>query len=168
MKFVRLVVICSLSLLVSTSFAQKTPKTKSSAPKPAPHITLSVDATEAPRKIFHARLTIPATPGTLTVYYPKWIPGEHGPTGPIEDLAGLVFSANNGQRLAWRRDLLDGWTFHVDVPDGISSVEVALDFISPAGGEEGLYTAGASATDKMTVLSWNTVLLYRKAGPVTN
>ncbi|HUB02957.1 MAG TPA: hypothetical protein VL983_09735 [Terriglobales bacterium] len=160
MKFVRLVVICSLSLLVSTSFAQKTPKTKSSAPKPAPHITLSVDATEAPRKIFHARLTIPATPGTLTVYYPKWIPGEHGPTGPIEDLAGLVFTGNNGQRLAWRRDLLDGWTFHVDVPDGISSVEVALDFISPAGGEEGLYTAGASATDKMTVLSWNTVLLY--------
>jgi len=57
-------------------------------------ITLSVDATDAPRKIFHAQLNIPATPGTLTLLYPKWIPGEHGPTGPIQNLTGLKFSAN--------------------------------------------------------------------------
>src|SRR5947199_1267266 len=125
---------------------------------PAPHITISLDATEAPRKIFHAHLTIPASPGTLTLYYPKWIPGEHGPTGPIQDLAGLKFTAN-GQMLKWRRDLLDGWTIHVDVPAGATNVEATLDFISPAG-HEGIYTGGASATDKMTVISWNTVLLY--------
>ncbi|HEV2732756.1 MAG TPA: M61 family peptidase [Terriglobales bacterium] len=125
---------------------------------PAPHITISLDATEAPRKIFHAHLTIPASPGTLTLYYPKWIPGEHGPTGPIQDLAGLKFTAN-GQLLKWRRDLLDGWTIHVEVPAGVNNVEGALDFISPAG-HEGIYTGGASATDKMTVISWNTVLLY--------
>jgi predicted metalloprotease with PDZ domain len=125
---------------------------------PAPHVTISVDATEAPRKIFHARLTIPAKPGTLTLYYPKWIPGEHGPTGPVQDLAGLKFTAN-GQALAWRRDLLDGWTFHVEVPAGVSGIEASLDFISPAG-SEGIYTGGATATDKMAVLSWNDVVLY--------
>src|SRR6184192_1742005 len=125
---------------------------------PAPHVTISLDATEAPRKIFHAHLTIPASPGTLTLYYPKWIPGEHGPTGPIQDLAGLKFTAN-GQVLKWRRDLLDDWTIHVDVPAGATNVEATLDFISPAG-HEGIYTGGASATDKMTVISWNTVLLY--------
>src|SRR5437773_10353542 len=119
---------------------------------PAPHVTISLDATEAPRKIFHAHLTIPASPGTLTLYYPKWIPGEHGPTGPIQDLAGLKFTAN-GQVLKWRRDLLDGWTIHVDVPAGATNVEATLDFISPAG-HEGIYTGGASATDKMTVISW--------------
>jgi predicted metalloprotease with PDZ domain len=124
----------------------------------APHIALFVDATGAPRKIFHARMTIPAKPGTLTLYYPKWIPGEHGPTGPIQDLAGLKFTAR-GQTLNWRRDLLDGWTFHVEVPAGASSVEASLDFISPAG-SEGIYTGGASATDRMAVLSWNTVVLY--------
>lgn len=97
-----------------------------------PHVSVSVDATEAPRKIFHVRLTIPAKPGTLTLYYPKWIPGEHGPTGPVQDLAGLKFSAD-GKSLVWRRDLLDGWTFHVEVPAGASSVEASLDFISPAG-----------------------------------
>ena len=59
--------------------------------KNAPTVSIAVDATEAPRKIFHAKLTMPATPGTLTVYYPKWIPGEHGPTGPVENLTGLHF-----------------------------------------------------------------------------
>src|SRR5947209_6343316 len=133
----------------------------SSAAWPQPHaptISLAVDASEAPRKIFHAQLKIPASPGTLTLYSPKWIPGEHGPTGPIQDLAGLKFTAN-GQLLKWRRDLLDGWTIHVEVPGGATNIEASLDFISPAG-HEGIYTGGASATDKMTVISWNTVLLY--------
>jgi len=129
-------------------------KTKSATPT----ITISVDATSAPRKIFHAQLIIPASAGVLTLYYPKWIPGEHGPTGPIQDLTGLKFTAN-GQTLKWRRDLLDGWTFHIEVPAGASAVNASLDFVSPTG-EEGLFTGGASATDKMTVLSWNTVLLY--------
>src|ERR1700720_2204777 len=97
------------------------------AGSPAPHISIFVDATDAPRKIFHARMTIPTKPGSLTVYYPKWIPGEHGPTGPIQDLAGLHFTAK-GQELPWRRDLLDGWTFHVEVPAGAASVEAALGF----------------------------------------
>src|ERR1700737_2040866 len=60
---------------------------------PANAITLSVDATEAPRKLFHARMTIPVSPGPLTLVYPKWIPGEHGPTGPIVNLAGLQITA---------------------------------------------------------------------------
>jgi len=130
---------------------------------PAPQITLSVDATDAPRKIFHVRMTIPAKPGSLTLYYPKWIPGEHGPTGPIQDVAGLKFTAG-GKTLTWRRDLLDGWTFHVEVPAGASSIEASLDFISPAG-SEGIYTGGATATDKMAVINWNDVLLYPEGWP---
>src|SRR5579864_4147580 len=125
-----------------------------------PNISLSVDATEAPRKIFHARLRIPATPGTLTLYYPKWIPGEHAPDGPINDLAGLKFSAG-GETLKWRRDLLDGFTVHVEVPAGEAEVNAELDFLSPATYEAG-FSAGSSATDKMAVLSWNQLLLYPK------
>ena len=147
------------NFLIFSANAQTNSKKSVTPPaKPAPTVTLAVDATEAPRKIFHAKLTIPASPGTLTVYYPKWMPGEHGPTGPVQDLAGLKFTSN-GQTLTWRRDLEDGWTFHVEVPAGVTSVEASLDFISPAGGEA-MYTSGASATDKLTVLAWNTVLLY--------
>src|SRR6266436_8472086 len=97
----------------------------------APTITLSVDASAAPRKLIHAQLRIPASPGTLTLYYPKWIPGEHAPDGPINDLAGLKFTAG-GQTLKWRRDTLDGWTINVEVPAGQNEVLADLDFLSPA------------------------------------
>lgn len=147
-RIVVLLAICALMPLAALAAA------KSSAPT----ITLSVDATEAPRHMFHAQLTIPASGNALTLYYPKWMPGEHGPTGPIQDLTGSKFVAN-GQTLKWRRDLLDGWTFHVELPPGTSQVEASLDFASPVG-NDAAYTAGVTATDKMAVVSWNTVLLY--------
>src|SRR5256885_7129821 len=108
----------------------------------APHITIALDATDAPRKIFHAQLTIPASPGTLTLYYPKWIPGEHAPSGPVIDLAGLKFTGN-GQLLKWRRDTLDGWTINVEVPAGVNQVDAALDFLSPAAYQHG-FSEGSS------------------------
>ena len=145
--------------LLIVGFALHLAAAAQTSPKGAPPtVMLRVDAGDAPRKIFHAQMSIPAAPGTLTLYYPKWIPGEHGPTGPIQDLAGVKFTAN-GQLLKWRRDLLDGWTIHVDVPVGATSVDASLDFISPVG-PHGIYTGGASATDKLSVISWNTVLLY--------
>jgi predicted metalloprotease with PDZ domain len=141
---------CVLVILISAFVSAQTKKT-------APTITVAVDASDTPRKIFHATLRIPASSGTLTLYYPKWIPGEHGPTGPVENLTGLKFSAN-GQALPWRRDLKDGWTLHVEVPAGQTEVTADLDFVSPGG--EGIYTSGGSATEKMTVINWNTMLLY--------
>jgi len=149
----------TMALLISVFLLVTLPTAAQTSPAgTAPTITVSADATDAPRKIFHAHLTIPAAPGTLTLYYPKWLPGEHGPTGPIEELAGLRFTGN-GQILKWRRDPLDGWTFHVEVPQGVSLVEAALDYMAPAG-RDGIYTGGQSATEKMTVISWNTLLLY--------
>jgi predicted metalloprotease with PDZ domain len=126
----------------------------------SPTVTIAVDATAAPRKIFHASLKIPASPGDLTLYYPKWIPGEHAPDGPVIDLAGLKFGAG-GKILKWRRDLVDGFTIHVEVPAGITEISAELDFLSPAIFEGG-FSAGSSATDKLAVISWNQVLLYPK------
>jgi predicted metalloprotease with PDZ domain len=123
-----------------------------------PTITLSVDASAAPRKLIHAQMKIPAAPGTLTLYYPKWIPGEHGPTGPVQDLTGLKFTAS-GKSLTWRRDLLDGWTFHVEVPAGENEVTAALDYASPAVLQGG-YGSGSAATEKLYVVNWNPLLLY--------
>ena len=131
------------------------------ASAPAPHITINLDATDAPRKIFHAQLTIPASPGTLTLYYPKWIPGEHAPSGPVIEVAGLKFTGN-GQILKWRRALDDNWTVNVEVPAGVHEVNASLDYLGPIETGQGLFSAGASATAKMTVISWNQVLLYPK------
>src|SRR5262245_48678853 len=94
-------------------------------------IALFVDAIEAPRKIFHARLNFPVSPGPATFVYPKWIPGEHGPTGPITDVAGVRFTVG-GKPVSWRRDPVDMYAFHVDVPQGASVVEAAFDYLSPA------------------------------------
>src|ERR1700758_745742 len=116
----------------------------------APTITISVDATNAPRKIFHAQLTIPASTGTLTLYYPKWIPGEHAPSGPVVDLAGLKFTGN-GQFLKWRRALDDNWTVLVEVPAGVQEVHASLDYLGPTTSEQTLFSAGPSATEKLAV-----------------
>jgi predicted metalloprotease with PDZ domain len=141
-----------LALVLLSSF------TLFAADRPTITITLAVDASDAPRKMIHAQLRIPAKPGTLTLYYPKWIPGEHGPTGPITDLTGLKFTAG-GKTLKWRRDLLDGFTFHVEVPAGENEVSANLDYASPASFEPG-YSSGLSATEKLYIISWNTLLLY--------
>src|ERR1044071_9814334 len=85
-------------------------------------ISLSVDATDAPRKILHARLRLPARPGPLTLLYPKWLPGEHAPNGPITDLVELQISAA-GKALDWRRDPDDMYAFNVNVPAGAEAVE---------------------------------------------
>ncbi|HEX7958995.1 MAG TPA: M61 family peptidase [Terriglobales bacterium] len=120
-------------------------------------IQLAVDATDAPRKIIHAKMTIPAAAGPLTLVYPKWIPGEHGPTGPVVDTAGIVISAN-GQPLQWTRDDVEMYALHVNVPAGASSVDVAMDFLATAAAEG--FSAGASSSEKLVIVSWNEVLMY--------
>jgi predicted metalloprotease with PDZ domain len=120
-------------------------------------VTLEVDATEATSRILHARLVIPATPGPLTLVYPKWIPGEHAPSGPIVNLAGLRFTAE-GAPLAWERDPADLYSFRLTVPRGAHAIEVKLDYVSPTEG--GAWGSGLNATEKLVVLNWNTVLLY--------
>jgi predicted metalloprotease with PDZ domain len=120
-------------------------------------IQLSVDLSEAPRHIFHAHLIIPATAGPLKLAYPKWIPGEHMPDGPISDLAGLHFTAG-GKTLAWHRDAVDMYQFHMDVPAGATAVEATLDYLNPVDGNG--FSAGPSATSQVSILEWNDVLLY--------
>lgn len=127
-----------------------------------PPISLRVDLTQAPRKIFHAEMTIPVKPGPLTLLYPKWIPGEHGPTGPIQNLAGLEFTVN-GKRIPWKRDLVNMFAFHLQIPEGASFLHVSLDFLSPV--EEGDFSAGVSATPKLVDLNWNQVALYPAGHP---
>jgi predicted metalloprotease with PDZ domain len=122
-------------------------------------IKLDVDATDAPRKILHARLQIPARPGKLTLVYPKWIPGDHAPTGPITDLVGLKMRAA-GEPVEWRRDPEDMYAFVLEVPPGASSLDVALDYLSPPGADGS--ASGASASAQLADISWNEVLLYPK------
>src|ERR1700679_3081221 len=91
-------------------------------------IHLDVDATTISRKILSAHESFPvASPSAHTVdlVYPKWIPGNHAPTGPVADLVNLRFSAD-GKSIAWARDPVDMYRFHIPVPAG--TIRLAADF----------------------------------------
>ena len=120
-------------------------------------ITLSVDLTDAPRKILHATEVMPVTAGPMTVVYPKWIPGEHGPTGPIENMAGFFITAN-GQPLKWERDKVDMFAYHLTVPQGVTKLEMKIDFL--ASSSLSGFSAGGSTSENLALLSWNTLLVY--------
>ena len=128
----------------------------------ADDISLQVDLREAPRHIFHVRETLPVKPGPLSLYYPKWIPGEHSPSGPVENLAGLTFKVD-GKPVAWRHDLTDMYAVHLEVPKGASSLDADFDFLSPGSGGE--FGQSVSATPDIVDLEWNQVLLYPAGAP---
>jgi len=139
-KIVRCIIL--LISLTSIAFAQKINE------------RLRVDATDAPRNILHAVVTIPAAAGDVTLVYPKWLPGNHRPTGPIQNLTGLHIKAG-GQELEWQRDLVDMWAFHVKVPNGTREIEAAFDTIT-------YYGRSSLASSKLLDLVWNQVVLYPK------
>jgi predicted metalloprotease with PDZ domain len=115
-----------------------------------------VDLSDAPRNIYHSQMTIPVKPGPLTLVYPKWIPGNHRPSGPIANVTGVKMEAG-GQTLAWQRDPVDMYAFHVDVPAGANELHVSLDTITNDGSAGG---GGPAATANVLDLNWNQVVLY--------
>lgn len=94
-------------------------------------IEIVADLTDAPRKLYHAEVDLPVNPGPLTLTTPRWIPGNHRPTGPVSDITGVVFSVN-GQAIEWRRDDVDMYEFHVNIPAGVSTLHAHLDCIVTA------------------------------------
>ena len=119
-------------------------------------IRISIDLSDAPRKLLRAHLSIPVQPGSLTLEYPKWIPGEHSPSGPVDNSAGVTFSAH-GESLAWRRDDVNMFAYHLTVPSGVDRVEASIDFLATAAPSG--FSAGASTGPNLAVVSWNEVIL---------
>jgi len=127
-------------------------------PKDAPYpgtIKLVVDATDTQHGIFRTTETIPVQPGHLVLLYPKWLPGNHSPTGQINKIAGLTFTAN-GQTIPWKRDPIDVFAFHLDIPAGVSAIEARFQYLSPTADNQGRTVM----TPVMLNLEWNLVALY--------
>jgi predicted metalloprotease with PDZ domain len=117
---------------------------------------LHVDLTDAPRNIYHAQLQVPVKAGEITLVFPKWIPGNHRPSGPIAALTGIRVDA--GQHpLPWQRDAIDMYAFHVSVPAGVSEITVSLDAITSQDSAGG---GGPAASSNILDLNWNAVVLY--------
>ena len=129
------------------------------APRDAPYpgvISLDMDATDLDRRIVSVRQTIPvAGPGPMILLYPSWIPGNHGPVGPVDDIADLQFSAN-GQALRWVRHTVETDGFQIDVPAGVSSIDVSFKWLTPIDGSQGRVVI----TDEMLNIQWEKAVLY--------
>src|SRR5690606_29993076 len=129
------------------------------APRDAPYpgvITLEMDATDLDRRIISVKQSIPVVaPGPLTLLYPEWIPGNHGPVGPVDDIADLRITAN-GQTLPWVRNTVHTSGFQVEVPAGATSVEVSFKWLTPIDGSQGRVVI----TDEMLNIQWEKALLY--------
>lgn len=133
------------------------------APMPEPRdtaypgvIDIRVDATDIDRRIVSVSQTIPvAGPGPLILLYPQWIPGNHGPVGPVDDIADLQITAN-GQPLRWVRNTVHTSAFQVEVPAGATSVDVAFKWLTPIEGSQGRVVI----TDEMLNIQWEKAVLY--------
>jgi predicted metalloprotease with PDZ domain len=121
-------------------------------------IRLHVDLTDAPRNIYHARLQIPVHAGEMSLVFPKWIPGNHRPSGPIAGLTGIRMEAA-GVPLLWQRDSIEMYEFHVDVPAGVTNLDVSLDAITS---EDSAGAGGPAASSNLLDLNWNALVLYPK------
>jgi predicted metalloprotease with PDZ domain len=119
-------------------------------------VKLEVDLRDATKRIYHSKMDFLVTAGPLTLVYPKWIPGEHSPTGAIVDATGLHFRGN-GNEITWRRDDVDMYAFHCQIPEGVTTLEVTLDYLLPM---EGGAAGAPSSSAKVAVLPWNLVVLY--------
>lgn len=120
-------------------------------------VIVRVDATQAPVGLLRSHFVFPAAPGPKVIAYPKWIPGEHAPTGPINQIVRLKFTAG-GKLLAWRRDELEPFAFHVVVPEGASAVDADLEFACEIG--VGGFTPAICSSYDQVVLNWNLIVLY--------
>jgi predicted metalloprotease with PDZ domain len=157
------IAICSLAFPVAVLAASAGPDAVAATPPMATpqdrpyggEIHLAVDTTDVERRIVHVHERLSGVTPNLVLLYPKWLPGNHAPTGPIERLAGLKITANGAQVL-WRRDPVDIYAFRVQAPAGVKSIDIDFDYLSPTSAKVG----PPEMSGNMLILIWNTVVLY--------
>ena len=147
-------IAAAIALVIAAGAHAQVPAPRDVPYAPGP-ITVEVDATNLGQRIMRVRETIPVAPGKLTLLYPAWLPGNHAPRGPIDKLAGIQFSAG-GQKLAWKRGPADVYAFHLDIPQGVSSITADYQYLTPTDSSQGRVVM----TPSMLNLQWNAVLLY--------
>ena len=118
-------------------------------------LVLNVDATDLSQQIFRVKLAIPVQAGPLTLLYPQWLPGNHGPSNPITQLAGLKLTAN-GKPVVWTRDLVNVFAFHMEIPAGVTTLNAEYQFLSPLETNQGRITM----TDDILGVQWAALSLY--------
>lgn len=119
-------------------------------------IELSVDLGKVSQNVIAVQETIPSAPGRRAFYFPKFIPGEHRASGPINGMVDLHFyaDARKAQEIPWQRDPVDLFKLWADVPKGASKVYVSF---------KSLTEPSDATTPNLARIKWNRLLLYPEA-----
>lgn len=120
---------------------------------PTGPVALTVQLPNPGQQILYVDEVMPVSPGPLTLYYPKYIPGDHAPDGPIEAMMGLEITGG-GKPIMWLRDAVDMFTFHLTVPAGVDRIDIRFQF-----------PARQRAAPTLLGLEWNDVALYQAGYP---
>ena len=135
------------------AYAQRAPiRTRADLTDARP-IQITADLTDAGRRLFHAEIDLPVHAGPVELTTPEWIPGAHGPRGPVANIVGVVFTAN-GVVLAWHRDDVNLYAYHLVVPAGVTTLHAHLECIAPR------------STRVTATLEWESLMLYPAHMPV--
>lgn len=129
------------------------------AAAPAADLSVHVDARDVQRKHIHTDMSLAVHGGPLTLVFPKWIPGEHAPSGPLDTIIGLTIKAR-GEPLEWRRDPFDMYAISVTVPEGANRLDISMD--SGLALEGGTFSSGPTSTERLAVLPWNEFVMLPK------
>src|SRR5689334_5706084 len=117
-----------------------------------PLISLQVNAVDAPRNMLHVVEQITVKPGPFLLRYPKWIPGHHSPSGTLSNVINFHVLAN-GHEIPWRRDPVELFDIHVDVPQGVNQLQVVfVNAMQP----------GRETTARLGRVDWNEVIFLPK------
>ena len=125
----------------------------------ASDLRLRVDAREVTRNRVRAAVALAVHPGPLTLVFAKWIPGEHGPNGPLDAIIGLEIRAGD-TLLPWTRDPLDLYALRILVPRGVDRLDIAIDTGLPTDGTT--FTSGQTNSARLAIINWNEFVLYPK------
>jgi len=126
---------------------------------PGPTLQIEVDARDLPRRLLHSRIQVPCRPGKLALWFPKWVPGTHGPYGPVQNVGGLRIRTSEGTALKWRRDEAEPYRVECDVPEGTRDITVELDTICNQAAE--LAAGYLSYGNRLVgIINWSTCLMY--------
>ncbi len=155
----RLLTLCGVGLLAfalgaphASTAAEPNANARPYATRSNPE-TLVLDASTADRGFATSTMHIPVRPGPFTFVYPQWIPGYHAPHNPLADVSQIKVSAN-GKTIAWHRDPVDMYAFHVTVPRGVHSLKVQFTVLLNGG-------TSNRASGNVAVISWTRVLFYQ-------
>ena len=127
------------------------------APYPGGTMVLEVDASDPISRAFRAKQRIPVAPGTreLVLVHPKWLPGKHLPYGDASNLTAIRFTVA-GEPVAWHRDPVEVYAFHLDLPEGAREVVAEMVYTSPLNSSQGRVLM----TDALLNMQFNKVSLY--------